>query len=424
MKEYVRSIYNIIVPYDGIFLLYNELTKATATLNNMKEYRPNEWLVMNYFFVPKDKDQTTMFDEFRVANNQRTTQSDPNNIMILPTLKCNAHCFYCFEDNYENKVDMTMETANKVCDWVLKHTVRDFTIKWFGGEPLMNTDVIDHICDRLAEESVYFDWHSEMTTNGYLFKNITDEQIYKWRLHRVDISLDGSKDIYNKTKRYDDDDPDPFQTVMDNLTRLSDMGVNERISLNVSPTNYDSLVELVQYFQDNMTHIKAVLLVKPLYETDGLKFTNLQFVKMYNDYIKLKKITDKLPIFRFKEFEEVNRISIYHCMADHGESVAIDPQGNIYACEKCTDNTKLGNVESDEIDKDTIARCKEYVLQRDKCKTCILKPSCLSLKVCNGEKQCTDEYMNSRMEKLKEEIIEWYQKYGNNSYKDYRGQQW
>ena len=91
--------------------------------------------------------------------------------IIFTTTKCNAHCTYCYE---EGIMAMTMirKTAEDVAEYIMSHSNRDneVRIRWFGGEPLMNTEAIRTIADRLNEEGV--DFTSEIFTNGDLLPKV------------------------------------------------------------------------------------------------------------------------------------------------------------------------------------------------------------------------------------------------------------
>lgn len=42
------------------------------------------------------------------------------NIIIAPTLECNAHCFYCFENGYR-KGRMSIQTADALVKFLEEH---------------------------------------------------------------------------------------------------------------------------------------------------------------------------------------------------------------------------------------------------------------------------------------------------------------
>lgn len=66
-------------------------------------------------------------------------------ITICPTLACNFECPYCFEDRGRGKMapeiqDDIVRLAERMLD---ASKAKKLAITWFGGEPLMATDVIE-----------------------------------------------------------------------------------------------------------------------------------------------------------------------------------------------------------------------------------------------------------------------------------------
>ena len=74
-------------------------------------------------------------------------------------------------------------------------------ITWFGGEPLLNVEIINYICEKLVENNIKF--ISSIITNGYLFNDkLVTMAGHKWNLSHAQISLDGTEPEYNRIKNY------------------------------------------------------------------------------------------------------------------------------------------------------------------------------------------------------------------------------
>ena len=97
---------------------------------------------------------------------------------------------------------MDSAVAEKTAEYIARHCGgKEVSLSWFGGEPLYNMEAIDIICRRLEDKSVAF--HSKMISNGYLFdKEIVRKANEDWKLRNVQITLDGTEDVYNKTKAF------------------------------------------------------------------------------------------------------------------------------------------------------------------------------------------------------------------------------
>lgn len=93
-------------------------------------------------------------------------------VTICPTLACNFECPYCFATRGRGKMaaEVQDDVAGLVGRMLDASGARKLTITWFGGEPLLATDVIEALSPRLmaaAEERgcAYEAW---VFTNGYL----------------------------------------------------------------------------------------------------------------------------------------------------------------------------------------------------------------------------------------------------------------
>ena len=120
------------------------------------------------------------------------------NIMLNVTDQCNFRCKMCFcdwQDNY-----MTPEIADKAIELALKRKsprVDKITINFFGGEPLMNFNLIKYVVEKWEKECEF-----SMTTNGSL---LTNEILDYLKEHKVGLllSIDGDKETqdYNRPFR-------------------------------------------------------------------------------------------------------------------------------------------------------------------------------------------------------------------------------
>ena len=145
---------------------------------------------------------------------------------------------------------MTKETALKVAEYInYKSPANPISLHWFGGEPLFNMKAIDIITGYLRDNGRTF--KSTITTNGYLFDSkIISKAKHSWGLTEVQITLDGTETIYNKTKNFIYKNTNAFKTVFKNIGLLLNAGIRVMIRLNVSDENKEDLYELVNQLYD------------------------------------------------------------------------------------------------------------------------------------------------------------------------------
>ena len=150
---------------DGEMILFNtfsgKIVKVTqeyvAIVENMinKKHFPedNSYVyerLNNAGFITDDT-----IDEFKIADtylemqlNQRKTLC----ITIMPTEDCNFRCVYCYETHKEGSMDeMTITNTIKYIKERIPE-INALSIAWFGGEPLLELDIIKRISQELIKE--------------------------------------------------------------------------------------------------------------------------------------------------------------------------------------------------------------------------------------------------------------------------------
>lgn len=259
MKEYLSRFY-IAQKYGNEMLIFSTLTTSLMIIP-VEEYEAiylkgnfNAFpetvrnLIDNGFIHSEEFDELEYLESLRkktIANNSGKT----NVFMITPTMDCNARCFYCFERGSHHQ-KMTMDTADAVSDFIANNKAEGtINLQWFGGEPLMATDVIDRICANLQGRGI--EYESKLTSNGYLFNETIFEKARDfWNVKYVQFTIDGLEDDYNRIKKYIyQNDPSPFITVMNNIEKAATFGYKIRLRLNFNPNETEKIKGLIVYLR-------------------------------------------------------------------------------------------------------------------------------------------------------------------------------
>ncbi len=177
-------------------------------------------LIADHFLVPESFDEYSSVKQLRRILQSRETGDAVNHYVILTTTFCNAHCFYCYESDYP-RVHMTEETAEKLIQYIAEHRQgKDVILNWFGGEPLVGVKRIDQISQGLKDRGIPY--KSSMISNSYLFdEDMITRAVELWRLERVQITLDGPEEVYNRIKAYVNASENPYQRVLRNAELLA-----------------------------------------------------------------------------------------------------------------------------------------------------------------------------------------------------------
>ena len=156
-------------------------------------------------------------------------------MIILPTEKCNFRCTYCYEDFAVGR--MKKETIIGIKAFLEKRcsNLNILKISWFGGEPLIAKDVVLEISEyamELTRKYPQLSYQAEMTTNAYLLNRQTTLTLAELGVRHYQISLDGSREIHDKS-RIRADGGDTYERIWTNLLVIRDSSAPVTVLLRV-----------------------------------------------------------------------------------------------------------------------------------------------------------------------------------------------
>ena len=328
------------------------------------------------FLVPEGKDECAYYESVARMMRLYGKKKGIPGYTIMPTLGCNARCVYCYEEGVK-QVKMTPEIVEQTVRFILKTRKKDrISISWFGGEPLLCPDIIDHICERLREENVPF--KSIMVTNGSLITpEIIEKMRTRWNLNYLQISMDGAEQDYIDRKRYYGN-ADRYHAVMRTMSMLSEAGIRVAVRVNVDEGNWPGIGQ----FLDDM---KRFVENK---ERVSVYFSPLMNVRAGEDDLamwgKVIPATDLIREAGFRTHAYMGpsmKFRANRCMADGG-SVVIAPDGSLYPCEHCPPESRYGDVFNGTTDEAAEREFRRADDTREKCRTCTFLPECTSYAKC------------------------------------------
>ncbi|MBQ8610441.1 MAG: 4Fe-4S cluster-binding domain-containing protein [Oscillospiraceae bacterium] len=379
---------------DGV-LLFNVLTREMLLLTfaEFDAALSSAYLQERWFTISEDQSEKELAELVHwVRASRRREPKHITKYTILTTTDCNARCFYCYERGCA-RVTMQPETADKVVGYIQNHCGGNkVKLRWFGGEPLMNFPVIDRICDGLRSRGIGFESH--MISNGYLFDDeLVAKASHSWELKEVQVTLDGTEAVYNRSKAFIYRDGSPYRIVTGNILRLLNAGISVVVRLNMDLNNADNLMELAKelaerFSEQKQLHVYAHL----LFDTEGAgekRYAPSQWSQLYEALHRLEDFLSDhgLSAARFRGLRR--ELPLSHCMADSGNSVVIVPDGHLGLCEHYTDREFFGHIDSDEQDKDMVASWRERCDPVAECGDCFYYPECTELKKCTARMECS-----------------------------------
>jgi len=420
---YRLMLYVLRVDYDGEVLLHNVVTGQLVVLKHeeaeLLEQLPMQYsaamkqLVENCFLVPEQ------FDEHQQVVNMRKVltmldkaQRKPGYSMyiILPTTACNARCYYCFEQGVET-VTMTEATANEVVNFIAANCGKEkkARIQWFGGEPTVAANRIDQICNGLRAKGIRYE--SDMISNGYLFD---EEMVHRakelWNLKHVQISVDGTGEMYNRIKAFINPKDDPYQRVMRNVGILLDNGIRVGLRMNFDVENHDDFKKLLQesgerFRNTHLLNVHAYPVIGEYSGNDG-KIHHGSKEWFEKEFVQLNNYARKMGLNHNKR--ELPFLKFIGCGACNDSFVTINAKGMLVRCpEQFDDSQSTGDVKKG-VTSDAMVKSWKELAEVPMCNRCVFFPACIKLKNCKARDNCYFQDRNYLyQEAVKRHFREW-----------------
>ncbi len=357
------SNYNILIPINnGFLLIFNSISgnflkmdKDAANLYmNMKNKKDDFSRYKGYnddlAIMQKSgvilEDNINEFELINVQHNLRRFLTSSMNLTIAPTLNCNFNCFYCFENKKKSR--MTKKTEEKLIEFI-KSKIKNLSylkIEWFGGEPLLEKNIIYNLSEKIISLCKKNDckFSASMITNGYLLDKKTALRLKKLKVDRIQITLDGPKEIHDK-RRMLVNGSGTFDKIVENLINCADI-IKIDLRINVDKKNKDEVHGLIDLLkQKNLEDKINVYYGMVTDDTSSCKdFSENTFNT--REYLSLETKLFNYNIKKgFKVFKKP-KPAIGGCSAVSINSFIIDPKGDLYKCAKTIGikEEKVGNI--------------------------------------------------------------------------------
>lgn len=186
-----------------------------------------------------------------VTRNQVAQALSPRlqELILLPTEKCNLRCTYCYEDF---KIGRMSERTQTAIERFLEQRVEQLTglrFSWFGGEPLVAKDIVlrlSRFADALCERNGV-DFNGGLTTNAYFLDRQTFEDLIACKQTFFQITLDGWGPTHDQVRRFADG-RGTFDKIWSNLVGLKAVEGEFEIlvRIHVRRDNIESLPILIE----------------------------------------------------------------------------------------------------------------------------------------------------------------------------------
>ena len=306
---------------------------------------------------------------------------------------CNLNCSYCFASQgkyHGERALMSYEVGKRALDFLVENsgTRRNLEVDFFGGEPLMNFDVVKQLVAyaRSIEKEKNKNFRFTLTTNGVLVDDDVIEFSNK-EMSNVVLSLDGRKEVHDRY-RVDYAGNGSWEKIVPMFQKFVNArgGKNYYMRGTFTHANPDFLEDIKTMLNLGFSELSMEPVVAASDDPAALTQEDKPVVmKQYEDLAKLMLERDK----------EGKPFTFYHYMIDlkggpciykrisgcgsGTEYMAVTPWGDLYPCHQFVgdEKFKLGDIWSGVNNKkiqDEFASCNVYA--REECRDCWARLYC------------------------------------------------
>jgi uncharacterized protein len=306
---------------------------------------------------------------------------------------CNLRCKYCFASTGDfggQRTMMSAEVGKKAIDFIIRESGsrRNLEVDLFGGEPLMNFEVVKEIVEyaKSREKEFNKNFRFTLTTNAILLnediKNYLNEN-----MQNVVLSIDGRREVNDKM-RYRVDGTGCYDDIMPKIKDMAQSRGQDNYYVRGTFTreNLDFSEDVLHLADQGFKQISVepVVAAKDIgydLREEDLPVLYEEYEKLAYELVKRKKEGKGFNFFHFMiDLSQGPCIAkrLRGCGSGH-EYVAVTPEGDIYPCHQFVGNTefKMGNVMEGKLNTDIQEHFKgSNVYTKEECSKCWAKFYC------------------------------------------------
>lgn len=311
------------------------------------------------------------------------------------TDKCNLRCPHCYQEEYDDKTELTLPQLKKIADQIisaLKKWKKKGRIAITGGEPFLKNELFPLMEYLEQDENI---WRVGILTNGVTIdKQLVDRLKSFNKLYFIQISLDGANEKTNDFIRGNGS----FKKALDAFRLLHDNEVNTRLMYTVHKMNIHDVPSLIDLAINE--NIKTLIIERFVPEGKGSEFkdwflsqeelqnlfrnisnrADLEFQKGTPvTIIKYRTLWALIDPERIKKKDIPLEIDLGGMCSIGIDSMTILPDGTVLPCRRLP--IPIGNLLNDSIFKiwytsDLLWEIRNKNNLKGKCNGCELIPRC------------------------------------------------
>lgn len=268
-------------------------------------------------------------------------------ITFIVTKDCQLACKYCYLVGKNNKERMTFDVAKKAIDYILSNENDDWfatqsvVFDFIGGEPFLEIDLIDKICDYLKREMYIKNHHwfnsyrFNFTTNGINFHEKKIQNfIDKNRDHiRITITIDGTEFKHDLNRIYKNSGKGSYKDVVRNIPLYLKQFPDAATKVTISSADIPYVAESVLHlFELGIHEVNINCVFEDVWKSGDDMLFEEQLFKLADAMIDNELYKENTCSFFSEEIGKPLDPMENGNWCGAGNMLSIDASGNFYPC--------------------------------------------------------------------------------------------
>lgn len=300
---------------------------------------------------------------------------------------CNLRCNYCFASQGDFKGDrslMSLEVGKRALEFLIEHSGnrRNLEVDFFGGEPLMNFDLVKELVQygRSLEKDHNKHFRFTITTNGVLLDRDKMDFINE-HMDNVVLSLDGRKET-NDNMRKTISGEGSYDIILPKFQEMVAKRGDKDYYVRGTFTNYnlDFSKDALDFYDKGFKKISIEPVVTSPDKDYALRKEHMgailkEYENFSREYIKIKRRNEDFLFFHFMIDLDQGPCIVKRAVGcgAGSEYMAVTPEGNLYPCHQFVGDEKfiMGNVYEGISNTEIREEFKKAnVYNKDECRNC------------------------------------------------------
>ena len=278
--------------------------------------------------------------------NSQWQEGNVKSITFIVTKDCQLACKYCYLVGKNEKERMTFEVAKQAIDYILareeEFSEQSVTWDYIGGEPFLEIELIDKICDYLKLRMFELNHHwfnsyrFNFSTNGINYSTKAVQEYIKKNLTHlsIGITIDGTELKHDLNRVYKVTGKGSYQDVVKNIPLWLKQFPNAGTKVTISSADIPYIKESVLHLYSlGIKQVNINVVFEDVWQEGDDKRFEEQLMSLADEIIDKGYYKDyACSFFSERLGKPLDKVLMNQNWCGAGKMLSVDAHGNFYPC--------------------------------------------------------------------------------------------